>query len=206
MKAVFFDFGRVLGKFDKKKACITFSTQSRFSPDKIHDLLVGSDLEKKLESGQLSGDEFAREIMQRSECAMSADDARLAWGNIFSPNHDIEPYIERLIEQGMKIGVLSNTSEVHWPYIAELPVMKKLAAYGAPLILSHEARMMKPYPTIYMFAATNLEVNPSDALFIDDIEENLVGARNVGMKAEKYDCTQDPASRLDEIFGAHGLL
>lgn len=202
--AVIFDFGLVLGRFDKRLSCQAFAEKCQHSPEKIYEMLVGSDLEKRLESG-LPTDEFAREVIALLESTMTNDDVHRGWGDIFTPNADIDFFIELLIAKGVKMAVLSNTNAVHWPYIAQLPVIRKLAEYGAPMILSHDVGVMKPHPRIYHATLTKLDVQPEHALYLDDIEENVAAARAVGMNAERYHCLEHPQERLTEIFEKHRL-
>jgi putative hydrolase of the HAD superfamily len=46
--------------------------------------------------------------------------------------------------------------------------------------------MAKPDAAIYRHAAEGLGVRPEEILFVDDREENVAGARAVGMVAIQY--------------------
>ena len=46
--------------------------------------------------------------------------------------------------------------------------------------------MIKPEREIYEHALRGLDVAPSEALFIDDREENIAGARSIGLHAELF--------------------
>lgn len=205
IEAVVFDFGNVLGRFDKMVSCGKFAATCQYSPEQIRDMLVGSDLERRLESG-MATDDFAREVIEMLASTMTIEDVHMGWGDIFTPNDDIDRYVHALIEQGVKVGVLSNTNAVHWPYIMKLPIMDRLLRHGAPMITSHDVGVMKPHPRIYEVAIAQLCVAPERALYLDDIEENVVAAHKVGMQAEQYDCTKDSVKRLDEIFQKYRLL
>jgi putative hydrolase of the HAD superfamily len=51
------------------------------------------------------------------------------------------------------------------------------------IIISAEEGLAKPDPRIYHLAAARLSVAPGEALFIDDLPENVAGARTAGMQA-----------------------
>ena len=42
---------------------------------------------------------------------------------------------------------------------------------------------MKPKAEIYLLALEQLKVSPSEAVFVDDFIENVIGAQAVGMSA-----------------------
>lgn len=204
-QAVIFDFGRVLGNFDKKRACTHFAETSPFYADEIG-VIIAAQLEKQLESGQMSETVFCHELLRLCEVKkLTMPDVLRIWGNIFSPNPAIDPVVDALIANGVRIGVLSNTNGIHWPYIMDLPVMRKLAKYGAPFTLSYKIGAYKPDLKMFETALKSLDVAPENALYLDDIPEYVVAARKLGIHAEEYDCTKNPG-HISEIVETYELL
>ena len=113
MNAVIFDFGRVLGTFDKMKACKLFAETSTYDAETIYDIIVRR-LEKQLESGSMSEPAFCNELLHHCKVEkLTVPDVMRIWGNIFGPNPVIDPVIDKLIAQKTPIGVLSNTNSIH---------------------------------------------------------------------------------------------
>ncbi|MFZ2555383.1 MAG: HAD family phosphatase [Minisyncoccia bacterium] len=205
-KAVIFDFGNVLGMFDKKKACEQLAESSPYSADEIFSIIVGRKLERMLESGQMSETAFCNEVIHHCKLIkLTVPDVMRIWGNIFTPNPAIDFVVDRLIEQKVPIGILSNTNGIHWPYIMDLPVMRKLQDYGAPQTLSHELRAFKPDAKMFETALTRLGTKPEETLYLDDIQEYVDAARSIGMESAHYDCTKN-SSRISAIMTEHGLM
>ena len=50
-------------------------------------------------------------------------------------------------------------------------------------VISGEVGLHKPQPEIYLLACERLEVEPAEAVFVDDLRENCAGAEAVGMTA-----------------------
>ena len=78
---------------------------------------------------------------------------------------------------------------------------REQAAYGFGdlvdvLIYSHEAGISKPDPRIYALACAQLEVAPPEAVFVDDTDVRVDGARRAGLHAIRY---QDNAQVIGEI-------
>lgn len=205
-KAVIFDFGRVLGNFDKLAACKQFAESSPYSAEEIFQIIVNGRLEQMLESGQMSETAFCNELLYRCKVEkLTVPDVRRIWGNICTPNPAIDPVIDELMRQNTPIGVLSNTNSIQWDFIEDIPVIRKLIAYGASFTLSYQIKACKPDRIMFETALTRLGMQPDETLYLDDIIEFVEAARGVGMKAEQYDCTKDP-DRISQIMTERGFL
>lgn len=207
VKAVIFDFGNVLGTFDKVSASIALAKDSPLSAEEILTLITKSGLEKEFESGRLTNNAFCAEVRRRCQLSekMSNGEIQKIWGDIFDSNTVINPIVDQLIKRGTKIGVLSNTNAIHWPYISSLPIMRLLSEHGAPMVLSFRVGAYKPERILYETALQSLGALPNEALYLDDIEDYVSAARALGMSSEQYDCTKDP-ERIHHIMKTHGLL
>jgi epoxide hydrolase-like predicted phosphatase len=78
---------------------------------------------------------------------------------------------------------------------------REQAAYGfedlvEEIVYSHEAGFSKPDPRIYALICTRLDVPPGEMIFLDDVEACVVGARDAGIHAVRY---QDNAQAIAEI-------
>ena len=71
------------------------------------------------------------------------------------------------------------------------------------VIESAKVGLRKPDPAIYLMTCEKLGVAPEQAVFLDDIGQNLKGARAVGMTTIRVDET---LSAIDELEEALGIL
>ena len=76
-----------------------------------------------------------------------------------------------------KTGLISNG----WPDLRDYVVQNHLDDAFDAVILSAEARLMKPDPEIYHLALRNLNVQASEAAFVDDMPANIEAANELGM-------------------------
>ena len=82
-----------------------------------------------------------------------------------------------------KTGLLSNAGYTSLdPYLDA----SELAKYFDVVILSAKVGLIKPDPAIYELICQRLEVKPAEAVFIDDVEAYVEGARAVGLRAIHY--------------------
>jgi putative hydrolase of the HAD superfamily len=90
---------------------------------------------------------------------------------------DVEPTLAELRARGLKLGLLS---------VCSLDVAEAWATLELDFdteIFSCSEEVAKPDPRVYLLAAERLGVAPEACLFVDDHDENLLGAERAGMQA-----------------------
>ncbi|MFC9977249.1 HAD family hydrolase [Spirillospora sp. NPDC127200] len=103
--------------------------------------------------------------------------------------------VAELAGQGRRLGLLSNI-------ISDL-VPRFEARHGEWLdhfdVLTYSCRIgvAKPDPRAYLICADRMGAQPSDIVFFDDAEVNVLAAREVGMRAEVF---ESPA-QVRELVG-----
>jgi len=100
-----------------------------------------------------------------------------AFGVVCRPRKTMYDLAETL-QKKYKIAVLSNT---------EAPAVKHFLSYRPELfdvkVFSCDEGVAKPQARLYEICLERLGVEPQEALFIDDREENVAGARAIGLQA-----------------------
>ena len=93
---------------------------------------------------------------------------------------DALPVLASLRERGVKTALVSNCSHSTRPVVERL----RLNTAFDQVILSFEARAMKPDPAIYRAALEQLDgVSPGRAVFVDDQPQYCDGATAIGIDA-----------------------
>jgi putative hydrolase of the HAD superfamily len=69
------------------------------------------------------------------------------------------------------------------------------------VIRSDEVRLRKPEPEIYLMAAEAVGMKPSECVFVDDLLQNVEGARAVGMEAFVHRSAEFTIPKLEQLFG-----
>ncbi len=103
--------------------------------------------------------------------------------------------VKRLRDRGMKTGIISNVGH---------DVVRHALGEDATLfdtyILSADTGYIKPDPQVYHLALDELELEPEECVFIDDIPRNVRGAEAVGMKAIHYHSFPQFKSELNQLL------
>ena len=111
----------------------------------------------------------------------------------------MEDLLERVREK-YRVAFISNSNEVH----AEV-IPKKYAALFRPddrIILSHRFKVAKPDPELFLRALEVIGSKPGEAAFVDDLLENVLAARSIGMLSYQF---RDPHTLMHELK-SDGLL
>lgn len=136
---------------------------------------------------------------------LSFEQFEAEWGNIFTPNRDIEQLLERLASD-VRRYVISNTDPIHWRRIETLTVIQKYFPQAEQQVLSFRVKARKPYPAIYDEACERAGVCPKETLYIDDIHEFVSAWVARGGNGFVYNCDRDPITKLESVLAEHRLL
>ena len=93
-------------------------------------------------------------------------------------NNDIVMLIKRLKQMKYSLIVLSNANPVH----AEINYKRGLYSIFDKVYLSNEIKMAKPDKKIYDYVLKKSKLKPEECIFIDDREENVLVANELGIK------------------------
>ena len=84
---------------------------------------------------------------------------------------------------------------------------REQAAYGFEdlvdeIVYSHESGMAKPDPQIYALVCERLGARPAETVFLDDVEQNVAGARDAGLHAVHYRDNAQAIAAIERLLAA----
>lgn len=176
IKAVIFDHGGVLVDNAAPGMMAHYAQELNVSPENFAEVFSKYTLD--WQKGQLSEDEFWDKMT--TDLKVSKPTVESLWLYGFLKNYKekdaIFALIKNLKQHDYKIALLSNT---------EIPIMNHIKKQSLPhfdlFVYSCEIGMRKPDREIYDYTLSNIKVNPEEAVFIDDREENIAAANALGM-------------------------
>ena len=132
-------------------------------------------LELRYEAGELSSHQFYDEFCHRTGTRPGFDALAFAAGSIFAVNHSLTPVVAQLQAAGYRLGLLSNTCEMHWDYFAR-GRYALIPEIFETVTLSFRVGAVKPDPKIYAAAAAAAGVRPDKIFFTDDTPGHVAAA------------------------------
>jgi len=187
------DLGNVLLFFDNT---IFFRKMTRFTSRPLEEIRKVThdnlDLLTLFERGRISSLDFFKNARDLLDSTASYEEFFAAYNDVFSPNPPAI-YLLRRLKPGRKMALLSNTDICRWTFIkGRFPEILFFDAFA----LSFDVGVMKPDPEIYREALGGVGARPENAVFIDDLAENVEGARRLGMQGIHFTPRTDFAAEL----------
>ncbi|WP_231749249.1 HAD family hydrolase [Tautonia plasticadhaerens] len=186
--AIIFDFGNVVAFFDYQRAFDRIGRDlKREGSDLLTEARLGGfdDLLRRFERGRITADEFSIASCRILGASMPPREFAEAWAEIFWLNEAIIPTIRGLQGAGYRLVLGSNTNVLHadWFRREFLPILSSFDH----LVLSYEVGHVKPSIEFYLACAEAAGAMPADCIFIDDLPENVDGARAAGLSGLLYE-------------------
>ena len=194
IQAIILDFGGVLVRLEDPRGQREWEARLGLEPGAFFDLVFGSEISARAMVGEISEAELWQHLADR--LGLEVADLQNLQRDFWSGerlNVELVRFI-RTLRPHYKTAILSNA----WSDAREALLHFGLDCEVDTLIISAEEGLAKPDPRIYTLAAERLGVQPEQAVFLDDLIENVEGARAVGMRAVHY---QDNAQAIAEVKG-----
>lgn len=187
INTIIFDFGNVIAQFDYKIAAGRIGKPIGLSGAEVMEKAMGLGFHKlltDLESGRIHEHEFFLELKQRLGLPQDVAEIEADWADIFTANPPIHELAHQLKNTGFKLVLGSNTNAVHFRQFRQQ--FDDLLSRFDALVTSHEVGAMKPAAVFYERCYEAANVQPQECIFIDDMPENVEGARRSGLHGLLY--------------------
>ena len=115
------------------------------------------------------------------------------------PNMGLVEIIKNVRKSRLKTVLVSNASGLVMRPIIKTYFGTDIDNLFDEIIISSEVKILKPDQKIYELALDKLGINPDEAIFIDDLEEYLKGARAIGIKTLLFTNNNDIKKELEKL-------
>ena len=203
---VIFDLGNVLVHIDPAAFLRSLSVDTSENRGYYQSKII--DIAKRYERGDESTEEFFANLdvlfNGRDRMPLHSHGGK----NHFS-RHDFQNAMLSIIGEPMEgmedlvrrvgsttpVGLLSNTNPVHFEYcLRTLSVLQHIPSH----FLSYQLKAFKPEPEIFARVIEQIPLAPEKILYIDDLDENIVAARNAGLVGHRFVGVKN----IEQLFSA----
>ncbi len=182
--ALIFDFGNVVAFFDYNRAGAVLGQPLGLTGEEFmeHARSRGfTPLLARFESGKMTAEEFGAELCSLVGLDMAHGDFAAAFADIFTLNEPVAALLPELRREGYALVLGSNTNALHAGHFRSQ--FEQALSHLDAMVLSHEVGAIKPSRDFYLACARAAKTDPADCVFIDDLPENVDGARRAGLQA-----------------------
>jgi putative hydrolase of the HAD superfamily len=200
-KVIISDLGNVIMWVERQRTYQCIGEWYGISSSQVKDLINRSGFHYRYELGNFTTEEFHCRItglFDTGSETMPYDLFTRAWSDIFFRNEAVIQAFHQLKHQASLV-MLSNTSDVDFNRVQRL-LGDDLNVFEGRLVLSFKEGIAKPDAEIYHrgLQASGLAIDPAQAIFIDDLLENVSGADALGISTCLY---QDHQAFIDQMKG-----
>jgi FMN phosphatase YigB (HAD superfamily) len=201
MQAIVFDFGNVIGFFDHRITTRRLAAYGDLSAEELFARLYGGVLEDDYERGRLTTAEFIAHACEHCRLRCSEEQFAQAWADVFWPNDEV---IALLPELGTRYRLLlgSNTNELHSRRFCQQ--FADSFRHFQHLVLSFQVGARKPDASFFHHCERLAGYPASECLFIDDLPDNVAGARACGWNGIVYSTAAELRQQLAQMMDRKG--
>jgi haloacid dehalogenase superfamily, subfamily IA, variant 3 with third motif having DD or ED len=144
------------------------------------------------ERGDVTGEALLERIAAMAVQPLDPLDLRARWLDMFDRSDEMF-----LLAQGLmpdyRVYLLSNAGDLHWEHFNALYGLDSLV-HGA--LASYRVGAIKPNADIYRKAESMFGLDPAATVFVDDLPQNVEGARQCGWRAVQHVAVPETLAQL----------
>jgi len=186
IKNIIFDLGKVLTEINFENTTKAFSTLGNFNASKFISYQNQSAIFDDVETGKLSAEQFRAEIRKLFKIFDTDIEIDRAWNAMIGKTTIETLELVHSLRPKYKTFILSNTNQIHIDCVAKQLQkdygINSLNDYFDKVYFSHKIGSRKPEKEAYLYVLNQNKLIPEETIFIDDKQENLDGAKVVGIQ------------------------
>jgi epoxide hydrolase-like predicted phosphatase len=196
VRAVFFDFGGVLMRTEFQAPRQKLAERFNMDYDEIDKAVFNCDSARRASLGEIAEEQFWADVLRRFKLPASEAQAfrdQFFGGDII--DRDLVEYI-RSLRGSFHTGLISNA----WSGMRGFLAKEKLLDLFDTVVISAEVGVVKPSAKIYQLALEQASVSADEAVFVDDMPENVAACQKVGMTGILFNDPDKSPDRLHRVL------
>lgn len=199
IRAVFFDLGGVLLRTEYQAPRQLLAEQFGMDYEDIEKIVFGggpNGSAARATLGQITEEEHWQAVMKMLK--LPASEAKRVEAEFYGGDILDRALIQfiRSLRPKYKTGLISNA----WSGLRSYIVREKFDDAFDYLIISAEVGIAKPEAEIFQIALKQLGVSPSEAIFVDDVLENVEACRKIGMNGIQFKDSQKVIKQIQALL------
>jgi glucose-1-phosphatase len=178
IRAIISDIGRVIVGVDVSRAMQGLSSGIALTPKEIWTAIEKDPRFLDLQDGRISARDWHLHIVRRLGGNLTYDQFIQAWNAALLPETLQPDSLWASLSKKYRLSLLSNTDPIH---VAHMESTFTFFKYFPVRIYSCVVGSSKPNPIIYQEALRATKVKATEAVYIDDLQENVAAAKALGM-------------------------
>ncbi|HSG26665.1 MAG TPA: HAD family phosphatase [Anaerolineales bacterium] len=201
IKAVIWDVGGVLERTEDSGPRRALAERLGWEMGPLMDLVFGNNDAHRAQLGQISLADHWQNV--RRTLGQTEDELKRTIEEFFAGDELDTQLVNaiRRMREDYTTAILSN----YFPILRDkVNHQWKIGDAFDHLVVSAEVGVKKPDPKIFRIVLDSVECSPGEAVFIDDMAENIAAARAVGLHAVHFQTRDQALNTLNSLLQQHG--
>ena len=182
-KTIIFDLGAVILNINYENTIDEFTKLGVKNAETFYSKKVQTELFNKIETGNISNNEFLRELQKETKNA-KIKQVKIAWNAMLLDLPKERLQLIKKLKDNHTIYLLSNTNSIHINAFKEELGNKKWLEFCElfdKMYLSHELGLRKPDAKIFEYILNEQKLKAEEVFFIDDSPQHIASAKKLGI-------------------------
>lgn len=195
-RAVIFDVGRVIIRIDLARSMGALGERGGLSHIQVLRELEADKHWLDWQEGRLAPRDWHAHISKKLGFSHDFEEFCEIWNSVLDPAPILPDLLFERLAKKSTLALLSNTDPIH---VAHFEANYSFVRYFSARIYSCRVGSSKPSPLIYHHALREAGAMPDEALFIDDLRENVRAAASLGISAFHFTSADDLLAELSRL-------
>ena len=197
-KAVLLDLGNVVLGIDFHRVFASWAQDAGVDKSRFYDKWRIDSAYKAHEVGAISFEEYCDNLASMFTVDLPVTAWRKGWNSLWTSPFTAVVQLLPAIKEDYGLCAFTNTNDTHAECWSSL-YSAELAAFEHIFVSSHIG-VRKPDTAAFERVCNDMACHPSDVLFLDDTQENVVGAQQAGLSAHCVKGEQEVAATLKRLL------
>jgi glucose-1-phosphatase len=195
-RAIIFDVGRVIIRVELSRWSRTLGGPGRKSHLEILRELETDPRWMDWQEGRMDARDWHKHICKKFQLPLDFDQFCAAWNSVLDPQTILPDILFERLATRCRLGLLSNTDPIH---VAHFEATFPFVLHFPARVYSCRVGWSKPAPVIYHHALREVDALPDEAMFIDDLRENVMAAIGLGIAGFHFTSAEDLLAEFSRL-------
>jgi glucose-1-phosphatase len=195
-RAVIFDIGRVIIRVDMSRSVGALGKQQGLSYLQVLRELETDPHWLDWQEGRMTPRDWHAHLSKKLQFSYNFEEFCAVWNSVLDPETILPDVLFEHLATKCRLALLSNTDPIH---VAHFEATFPFVCHFPARVYSCRVGSSKPSPAIFHHALREVATMPDEAMFIDDVHENVLAAASLGINAFHF-------TSADELIAAFSRL
>lgn len=195
-RAVIFDVGRVIIRVDLARSMGALGKRDGLNHMQVLRELEADPRWQDWQEGRMSPREWHAHLAKKLGFSYNFEEFCAVWNSVLAPDPILPDVLFERLSTKCRLALLSNTDPIH---VAHFETHYSFVRLFRARVYSCHVGSSKPSPMIYHHALREVDAIPEEAMFIDDMHENVLAAASLGINAYHFTSAEELLAEFSRL-------